>query len=298
MSLPKLMSVNAERPDPPYSPDIRSNGWQFELDLSRIRHSNTWVKCIYEMRPWLLMLWCVAWEQSPCGALPNDDELIAAHMGISQGIFDGHRAMLMRGWTLHSDGLLYHEVITEKVLAMVSKRKGDRERQARWYERNKQKQQLKSDLTRVSRVTNAFLTPLEQEQEQEQEKEIAPTVLVNAANAASTTTYKRPACPTEKIVALYHENLPTLARCEILNTTRKSHISARWSEVCGESKYSREQGLEWFSWYFQRVASSKFLMGKANGKNGNPFRCTLDFLMMPEKFARVIEGFYHREKET
>lgn len=139
--------------------------------------------------------------------------------------------------------------------------------------------------------------PPEPEPEPEPEEEIkdlAPTVLVETAGAAPTA-YKRPACPTESLVGLYHEHLPYLPRVEILTESRKRHASARWAAVCGESRYSREQGLEWFAWFFAHVAKSRFLTGKVNGRAGNPFRCTFDFLMTPEKFARVVENFYHKE---
>lgn len=106
--------------------------------------------------------------------------------------------------------------------------------------------------------------------------------------------YRRPNCPIDEIVSMYHNKLPSLQRVEILTETRKNHISARWAQVVGESKFDKAKGLEWFDWFFSQVAASPFLMGKLPGKSGNAFRCTLDFLMTPEKFARVIEGFYVR----
>lgn len=133
------------------------------------------------------------------------------------------------------------------------------------------------------------------EPEPEPEEEIrTPTVFVDTAIAAPTK-YKRPACPSESLVELYHKHLPSLPAVEILSDGRKRSLSARWAQVCGESNFDRAAGLEWFRWYFAHVATSKFLMGQVKGKNGNYFRCTFEFLMTPEKFVRVVEGFYHRE---
>jgi uncharacterized protein YdaU (DUF1376 family) len=109
------------------------------------------------------------------------------------------------------------------------------------------------------------------------------------------SVYRRPACPTAEIVELYHQHLPGLPRVDILSDGRKRHVSARWAAVCGESKYDRAQGLEWFAWFFSHVAKSGFLTGRVKGRSGDAFRCTFDFLMTPEKFVRVVENFYHKD---
>ncbi len=107
---------------PPYAADTRAKGWRFELDHERIRRSDTWALARPDLRPWLLMLWMVAWEQAPCGSLPNDDGLIAARIDMPTKVFAKHRPVLMRGWMLADDGRLYHPVISERVLEMVDYR--------------------------------------------------------------------------------------------------------------------------------------------------------------------------------
>lgn len=132
------------------------------------------------------------------------------------------------------------------------------------------------------------------------DRSIVTSSLVNDAKASPTKSgkYKRPDCPTEAIVDLYHANLPGLPRADILTPIRKKHIATRWAEVCGESKFDKEKGLDWFSWFFGEIGKSPFLMGKVKGRNGDYFRCTLDWAMHPEKFARVVEGFYsNRSRE-
>ena len=116
--------------DPPYPADTRCKGWRFELDHERIRQSDTWALAPAEIRPWLLMLWMVAWEQTPCGALPDSDDLIAARIGMKPAAFKKVRAFLMRGWSAASDGRLYHPVMVERVLEMMRKRRSDSDRQA------------------------------------------------------------------------------------------------------------------------------------------------------------------------
>lgn len=117
-----------------------------------------------------------------------------------------------------------------------------------------------------------------------------PTVLVpDPADRAL------PVCPTQEILNRYHEHLPMLPRVEVMSDTRKRALSARWRQVCSDpgirsSSDPRKDALDWFDWYFQRVASSKFLTGRAKD-----WRADFDFLFNPQKFAKVVEGHYHKE---
>ncbi|MHB0992703.1 MAG: DnaT-like ssDNA-binding domain-containing protein [Burkholderiales bacterium] len=114
----------------PYPPDTRAKGWRFEIDHERIRQSDTWALASPEVRPWLLMLWMVAWEQTPCGSLPSDDELIAARIGMSTKIFAKNKAVLMRAWYQAEDGRLYHPTITSRVLEMLETKQKEKDRKA------------------------------------------------------------------------------------------------------------------------------------------------------------------------
>lgn len=152
--------------EPPYPDDTRCKGWRFELDHERIRQSDTWALSPAEIRPWLLMLWMVAWEQTPCGALPNSDELIAARIGMKPAAFAKAKEYLMRGWSMASNGRLYHPVMVERVLEMMRKRRSDSDRQATRRARNHDGQDVTSEVlaeshagvTRDTRVTHAVLT--------------------------------------------------------------------------------------------------------------------------------------------
>lgn len=114
----------------PYPADTRAKGWRFELDHERIRQSDTWALAAPEIRPWLLMLWMTAWEQTPCGSLPDDDELIAARIGMPLDQFQACKPRLLRGWWQADDGRLYHGTMTERVLEMIERRDGERLRKA------------------------------------------------------------------------------------------------------------------------------------------------------------------------
>lgn len=123
----------------PYPADTRAKGWRFELDHERIQQSDTWALAAPNQRPWLLMLWMVAWQQTPCGSLPNSDELIAARIGMETREFQQNRKILLRGWKPAGDGRLYHPVIVEKVLGMLEWKVAQKQRKADYRARMKVK---------------------------------------------------------------------------------------------------------------------------------------------------------------
>lgn len=124
-------------------------------------------------------------------------------------------------------------------------------------------------------------------EESREEKKEEPTALGDEAAPP------RHPCPTDRIIALYHQHLPMLSRVEVINDARRRSISARWKEVVADpdirkAQDPREAALEFFDWYFCHVATSPFLTGKTKG-----WRADIDFLMTAGKFARIVEGSYH-----
>lgn len=116
---------------PPYPADVKAKGWRFEIDMETIKGSDTWLRArTGAVRAMLLLLWSEAWVQTPCGSLPDDDELIALMLDMDDAEFAQRKAVLMRGWWRADDGRLYHETITDRVLAMMTKRRSDADRQA------------------------------------------------------------------------------------------------------------------------------------------------------------------------
>ena len=120
---------------PPYPATTKAGGFKFELDCERIAQSDTWALATTRQRPLLLMLWFIAWQQTPCGSLPADDMLIAARLGMEADAFQGDKAILLRGWWEASDGRLYHPVLTELVLEMMGRKAGNAQRQAAYRQR-------------------------------------------------------------------------------------------------------------------------------------------------------------------
>jgi hypothetical protein len=114
---------------------------------------------------------------------------------------------------------------------------------------------------------------------------------LSSSTESSSTQIKSSAqstCPHENIVALYHEELPMCPPMRIWNKTRRGYLKQRWSEN------PKHQSLEFWKNYFGYVKKSAFLTGKIAGRDGKPsFVATLEWLVKPNNFAKVIEGKYH-----
>lgn len=95
-------------------------------------------------------------------------------------------------------------------------------------------------------------------------------------------------CPHQSIIDLYHQILPMGLQVRVWNGTRASHLKARWRED------AKRQSLEYWERLFNYVAESPFLTGKVHDAKRHPFEITLEWIVSPNNFAKIIEGFYHR----
>lgn len=128
--------------EPPYPADTRAKGWRFELDLEQVIQSDTWALATPDVRPWLLMLWTTAWQQTPCGSMPSDDALIVARLGISPKVYTKAKPVLLRGWWAATDGRLYHDTLSDRVLDMLGRKNAERSRKAAWRASKEAEQKL------------------------------------------------------------------------------------------------------------------------------------------------------------
>ncbi len=129
-----------------------------------------------------------------------------------------------------------------------------------------------------------------------EESKTSPASAGEGRGAAATV----PNCPHEKLIALYHELLPTCTRVVEWNEERQRLMRARWREQAQANGkrpgYTTEEGgLAFWRRYFAYAAQSEFLTGRAPGREGGaPFMATLEWLIRPKNFAKVVEGNYHR----
>lgn len=99
-----------------------------------------------------------------------------------------------------------------------------------------------------------------------------------------------PACPHQDIIDLYHRALPTGIQVRVWGEDRQKLLRSRWREDV------KRQDVTWWKKFFEYVAQSEFLTGQSQNASGrDPFVVSLDWLVSPKNFAKVIEGRYHRE---
>lgn len=149
--------------------------------------------------------------------------------------------------------------------------------------RPKQTESVTESVTETEPKGNPIQTP-------DTRQYIEPSALVGKASPS-----RPPDCPTQDLIDLYHSRLPMLPRVEVINDGRRRALSARWREVVTDpdirkAENQRSAALEWFDWYFTHAGRSAFLTGKKSD-----WRADFDFLMTPSKFAKVVEGSYHKE---
>lgn len=88
-------------------------------------------------------------------------------------------------------------------------------------------------------------------------------------------------CPHEKIIELYHLNLPMLTKVRIWNEKRKNALKTRWRED------EKRQNLEYWERLFKYIAKSDFLTGRSS-----QWQCDLEWIVNSTNFIKIIEGKY------
>lgn len=116
----------AQLPAPPVPADANLRGLpSMRLDVFRLRYSDIAFVADAEIFRCAVLSWCAAWHQVPAGSLPNDDVQLARLLGFGRDVQAWKRMReigALRGWVLHADGRLYHEVIAEMVLETLARR--------------------------------------------------------------------------------------------------------------------------------------------------------------------------------
>src|SRR6267154_2933964 len=129
-----------------------------------------------------------------------------------------------------------------------------------------------------------------------------PTATATATITSTTTTPSgdRAAIPypQQEILALWTKILPGLRPPRSWGSERQRHLASRWRELMADDEFEdRESGLQWFAWLFDFIGKSAFLTGRIAGTNGKPpFMASLDWVVLPTNFAKIIDRKYHDQR--
>lgn len=115
--------------------------------------------------------------------------------------------------------------------------------------------------------------------------------------ASPPSVLRPPACPVVDLIESYNAICYPCVQLKVRTKTRDAHVAARWRQVFIDgAAATHAEGLQFFSEFFERVKQSRFLTGRSPSPPGRPpFRASLDWLMNPQNFAKVIEGKYDDE---
>ena len=217
---------------------------------------------------------------------------------------DGRRIILMDnhrpwGW------IIVNHAKYKMMISMEQKREADRERAKKQREEERVlKESKKSNASQL--VANARESSLSvadvAHADAYTDADVLTSSLVPNGTSVSTVVpvdHVLP-CPHEKIIALYHDLLPSNPRVLEWNDARQVALRSRWREKAvanGKSKGYKtiSEGLDWWTRFFKYVGGSNFLTGKVAGTSERPaFVANLEWLVRPSHFVDVIEGKYHR----
>jgi len=203
--------------------------------------------------------------------LPTDVDAIARLIGARDEAAIV-KAILLEFFTLDDDG--WHQKRADEDISRVRVKaeKARASANARWDHAN-----VKPECERIADAS-------ETHNERNAPKLQAPSTNVKA-DAGD-------ACPHDDIVALYHELLPTCPRIKLWTGSRRANLRTRWRED------AKRQSLDYWRRFFLHVAASPFLTGQVVGQSGRPFLASLDWLVMPNNFAKVIENKYHDRSQS
>lgn len=238
----------------------------------------------------LLLFYC--WDQK--GPAPLDERKLSGITNArSGGEIESMRRVLAEFFTRMDDGY-YNKRVAEELIRVEAAYQAA-------VERGK-----KSAEVRAAKYGSAQPIPFREHPESlstssgkppEVTRTITRTITKSKKEENIFADSRQPAAPIGEVIDLYHSICTGLPRMQVRNSQRESHISARWRQIFADGAVStREDGLTFFSDYFERVNQSRFLSGRAPaGPGRRVFRADLPWLMNPDNFAKVIEGKYDDE---
>jgi uncharacterized protein YdaU (DUF1376 family) len=232
-----------------------------------------------------MLLLAASWKRGP---LPDDMDHVA-RLAANPPI-EALRFILNEYWTLTERGWINARLERERaeVDDIIEKRRlaGQRGADARWQTHSKG--MANASQTHGKRMAKGMAKRCQSESESEPEEDIEHTSYASPQSAADAGSGGPARCPHRDIVELYHQTLPMLPKVRSWTGNRQRMLGARWRED------AERQSLDWWRGFFEYIAESPFLTGRAQNGNRPPFVADLEWIVRPQNFAKIDEGRYHR----
>lgn len=166
------------------------------------------------------------------------------------------------------------------------------------YSRRMVRDEIERDQWRKRQQRHRDVTPVVTHESQPSSSSSSPALQVPTTNVVGAAGAALPDCPHEKIIELYHTQLPECPKVLQWHDTRQGYLRSRWKQMAKANGVtpgyaSEEAGLAWWRKFFGYCAQSDFLTGKTEGRQGKPpFVADLEWIVRPTNFAKIIEGKY------
>lgn len=217
---------------------------------------------------YLRMIWMYYETEQP---LESDIDALAFKIGANESDVQ----QILKHFFFEHDGRWHNSRCDKEILAFRGRsEKAKKSADARWS--NAKAMRAHNERNANEHVSDANQEPVTNNQY----KDSCPQPSANDA------------CPHQKIISLYAEQLPELTQVRTWEGSRATNLKARWRWVVADLKakgkpHNEEAALDFFKRMFAYVRQSDFLMGRS----GN-WMCDLPWLVKAENFAKVIEGNY------
>lgn len=124
-------------PDPPVPHECDCRGLDMPIKIDALMKSDLLALATGDEFKAAFLLWLAAWESVPAASLPDDERFLASKAKLSLADFRASREMIMHGFYLAADGLLYHDVIASQARKAFKFRASQaRKSAARWGDGN------------------------------------------------------------------------------------------------------------------------------------------------------------------
>lgn len=243
------------------------------------------------------------WQDEELSALPADTHILAAALlnyADDEGYFNANPRLIKAATTpLREDSVTTQDSLTslsqmgfiELGTAPDGKRYGLIVKFTKHQYINKPTNSKIKDLGIVwdaSGITTVGL-PSSSALERNREQGTGKGKDISNADALLVTKPKKPPCPIQEIIDLYHELMPDCKKVRIFSDRKKTNLRTRWGED------EARQNLDWWRNFFEFANQSRWLTGQViKPGEDKGWKASLGWLVLPENFAKVINEDYHR----
>ncbi|QXI63400.1 hypothetical protein CP157_01118 [Paracoccus marcusii] len=114
---------------------------------------------------------------------------------------------------------------------------------------------------------------------------------MNQEEDTSSSVVQHPASELATALGIYSQAASQFGwtKVEKFTDARKAALRARLKDA---------GGLQGWAAQIDRATRSDFLCGLVPGRNGQTFKCSLDFLVQQQSFVRLMEGFYDNRVQS